>query len=201
MGGEDGEVVLTWQETGGPQVHTPSHRGFGSKVINQIIERQLGAKVTTDWNPAGIILSVRIPISSVRPPPSQKPDRAAQDDFVSQEALLDARVLVLDHEWLAAEQYGAIFIRLGAQVLGPYLKLSEAAGGDLEAIDIAVLDLAFGDDGLAFAGRLKDAGVPIVFVAEPGEKLDLPSRFASDPVLTKPASADVLIKAAARLLA
>ncbi len=200
LGGEDGEVVLTWQETGGPQVHTPSHRGFGSKVINQIIERQLGAKVTTDWNPAGIILSVRIPISSVRPPPLQKPDRAAQDDFVSQEALLDARVLVLDHEWLAAEQYGAIFIRLGAQVLGPYLKLSEAAGGDLDAIDIAVLDLAFGDDGLAFAGRLKDAGVPIVFVAEPGEKLDLPSRFASDPVLTKPASADVLIKAAARLL-
>jgi len=201
LGGEDGEVVLTWQETGGPQVQTPSHRGFGSKVINQIIERQLGAKVTTDWNPAGIILSVRIPISSVRPPPSQKPDRAAQDDFVSQEALLNARVLVLDHEWLAAEQYGAIFIRLGAQVRGPYLKLSEAAGGDLEAIDIAVLDLAFGDDGLAFAERLKDAGVPIVFIAEPGEKLDLPSRFASDPVLTKPASADVLIKAAARLLA
>ena len=200
LGGEDGEVVIIWQETGGPQVQAPSHRGFGSKVINQIIERQLGATVTTDWNPAGIILSVRIPLSSIRPPPSQKPERPVQEDFVSQEALSDARVLVLDHEWLSAEQYGAIFVRLGARVLGPYLRLSDAQDEDLDAIDIAVLDLAFREDGLAFAGRLKDAGVPIVFVVEPGERLDLPSRFSRDLVLTKPASADVLIKAAARLL-
>ena len=200
LGGEDGEVVITWQEIGGPQVQVPSHRGFGSKVINQIIERQLGAKVTTDWNPAGIILSVRIPLSSIRPPPSQEPDRAAQEDSVSQEALSHARVLVLDHEWLAADQYGAIFGRLGAEVVGPYLGLSEAEGEDIDTIDIAVLDLAFGDSGLAFAGQLKDAGVPIVFLVEAGARLDLPARFSRDPVLTKPVSADVLIKAAARLL-
>lgn len=200
LGGDDGEVVLTWEESGGPRVEPPSHRGFGSKVINQIIERQLGAVVDTNWDPEGIRLSVRIPLAQIRPDVPKEPVREAPSDHVSQEALASARVLVLDHEWLAAEQYGATFASIGAQVVGPHLNLADAIAEDASAIDIAVLDLGFGAQGQALAGQLKDAGVPIVFLVEPGETHDLPARFAKDPVLPKPASADALINAAARLL-
>lgn len=62
---EGNRLLLVWEESGGPVVTGPSHEGFGSKVINRIIKRQLGADVTTDWDPQGFKLTAVISMDRI----------------------------------------------------------------------------------------------------------------------------------------
>jgi PAS domain S-box-containing protein len=55
----DGELALRWAETGGPQVQEPSRRGFGSKIIKQMIG-QLRGEVRFDWNPQGLVCEMTV---------------------------------------------------------------------------------------------------------------------------------------------
>jgi two-component system CheB/CheR fusion protein len=56
---------LVWEERGGPQVSAPAKEGFGGKVINRIVKRQLHANVTTDWNVDGVKLVALVPIAAI----------------------------------------------------------------------------------------------------------------------------------------
>jgi PAS domain S-box-containing protein len=49
----DGWVILRWTETGGPLVNEPTHRGFGSRVIESMIG-QLKGKTSFDWRGEGL---------------------------------------------------------------------------------------------------------------------------------------------------
>src|SRR3984885_169462 len=40
--GADGQLILRWREMGGPAVQVPSHRGFGSRVIERMIGQLKG---------------------------------------------------------------------------------------------------------------------------------------------------------------
>jgi two-component sensor histidine kinase len=51
--GADGRIVLRWTETAGPAVQTPSHQGFGRRVIERMIT-QLQGKASFDWRPEGL---------------------------------------------------------------------------------------------------------------------------------------------------
>ncbi len=51
-------LALTWQETGGPPVTPPSRQGFGSIVIRQIAERELGGRSTLDYRPEGLVCTL-----------------------------------------------------------------------------------------------------------------------------------------------
>jgi two-component sensor histidine kinase len=51
--GTDGQLTLGWTETGGPAVQKPTRRGFGSRVIERMIEQSQG-EVTFDWRPEGL---------------------------------------------------------------------------------------------------------------------------------------------------
>jgi two-component sensor histidine kinase len=49
-----GNIVMVWQESGGPPVRAPSRQGFGTMAIDRMISQQLGGRVGFDWNPAGL---------------------------------------------------------------------------------------------------------------------------------------------------
>jgi PAS domain S-box-containing protein len=49
----DGWVILRWTEMGGPLVNEPTHRGFGSRVIESMIG-QLKGKTSFDWRREGL---------------------------------------------------------------------------------------------------------------------------------------------------
>jgi len=53
----DGRVILRWLETGGPAVQMPTHRGFGTRVIERMID-QLKGKASYDWRPDGLICEI-----------------------------------------------------------------------------------------------------------------------------------------------
>jgi PAS domain S-box-containing protein len=55
-----GTLSFRWQERGGPVVTKPASRGFGTKVIEQLVRRQMGGEVVLDWDPAGVTCSITI---------------------------------------------------------------------------------------------------------------------------------------------
>jgi two-component sensor histidine kinase len=58
----DGGLRLIWSEEGGrPPPREPAGRGFGSRLIKQLAERQLGGWIERDWSPSGLRLSLALP--------------------------------------------------------------------------------------------------------------------------------------------
>jgi hypothetical protein len=51
-----GQFTLRWTESGGPTIAPPIHRGCGSRIMENIIGGQLGAKVRFDWGAPGLHL-------------------------------------------------------------------------------------------------------------------------------------------------
>jgi len=49
----DGRLSLRWIESGGPTVTPPTHRGFGTRVMENIIA-QLKGEVRFDWRDQGL---------------------------------------------------------------------------------------------------------------------------------------------------
>jgi two-component sensor histidine kinase len=56
-----GDVVLTWRESGGGAVQPPIRRGFGSRLLERGVARELGGRVTLDFAPGGLVCTIRVP--------------------------------------------------------------------------------------------------------------------------------------------
>lgn len=50
----DGRVELRWSEHGGPVVAAPTHRGFGSRLLERGLSRGRKPTVTTEYRPEGL---------------------------------------------------------------------------------------------------------------------------------------------------
>jgi PAS domain S-box-containing protein len=61
--GSDGRrLAVTWQESGGPQVRKPRRRGFGSRLTERAITRELNGSVQISFDPAGLRCTFEIPL-------------------------------------------------------------------------------------------------------------------------------------------
>jgi two-component sensor histidine kinase len=58
---------LTWRETGGPAVHTPTRRSFGTRLI-ETLGKQLNGGVEMTYAPKGLVYAVDVPLSSLKSP-------------------------------------------------------------------------------------------------------------------------------------
>jgi PAS domain S-box-containing protein len=59
------ELVLTWIEVGGPAVVPPKRRGFGTRVIERCVERDLDGQIELDYDPAGLRAKMTFPMQAV----------------------------------------------------------------------------------------------------------------------------------------
>jgi two-component sensor histidine kinase len=55
-------LQLTWEESGGPLVHKPKSRGFGTRSVIASIESQLGGQALFDWRSEGLICRLLVPV-------------------------------------------------------------------------------------------------------------------------------------------
>jgi two-component sensor histidine kinase len=58
----DGRLSLRWIESGGPAVNPPTHRGFGTRVVENIIAGQLKGEVLFDWRVQGLVCEIVLPL-------------------------------------------------------------------------------------------------------------------------------------------
>ena len=56
----NGQLHLRWMETGGPVVQEPTRKGFGGKIIEQVIA-QLKGKMRFDWRANGLVCEITLP--------------------------------------------------------------------------------------------------------------------------------------------
>lgn len=105
--------------------------------------------------------------------------------------LSGCRILVVEDEYMIADDITQALVAAGAEVLGPVASAADAAeliaGGG--RIDAAILDINL-RDGAVFpaADTLAERDIPFAF-ATGYEQWSLPERFQGRPVVEKPFSA------------
>ena len=58
---EDRYLVIRWSECDGPPVTPPQRQGFGTRVVNRVIQDQKG-RLLFDWSPEGLACEITIPV-------------------------------------------------------------------------------------------------------------------------------------------
>jgi PAS domain S-box-containing protein len=59
----DGRLSLRWIELGGPPATPPTHRGFGTRVMENIIVGQLKGEMRFDWRDQGLTCEIALPLA------------------------------------------------------------------------------------------------------------------------------------------
>ncbi len=54
-----GRLILRWTETGGPAVQAPTRKGFGRRIIEQMVA-QLKGTTRFDWRAAGLVCEITL---------------------------------------------------------------------------------------------------------------------------------------------
>ena len=57
-------VEIIWSETGGPPVEMPTHRGFGSRVVESGLADMFGGEVRLDFATGGVRCTMHLPVSA-----------------------------------------------------------------------------------------------------------------------------------------
>jgi PAS domain S-box-containing protein len=64
-GGDDAAITLTWSEHGGPPVSAPSASGFGARLIDMSVTRQLSGTLHYYWRADGLRVVASIPVQTM----------------------------------------------------------------------------------------------------------------------------------------
>jgi two-component sensor histidine kinase/CheY-like chemotaxis protein len=183
-------LVLDWVESDGPEIALPQKTGFGTKVIEASIRRQLGGEYRKDWVSGGLRCHVRVPAEHFAPPGAYGSPRstivAEELPIVGTSSIRGKRILLVEDEPLVALMMSQMIGDLGGEVMGPYGTLSEAASAAIEGVDAAVLDVnVAGELVYPLAERLVRADIPMVFLTG-YDANSVDGRYAGSSILTKP---------------
>jgi len=61
IGNDADQLLIEWQETGGPPVQPPERKGFGTALIKQLVGKALRADVDIEYRPDGLICRMTLP--------------------------------------------------------------------------------------------------------------------------------------------
>jgi len=60
---EAGEARIVWRESQGRRISPPQSRGFGSRLLERGVARELGGSVVLDFPESGLVCTIRAPLS------------------------------------------------------------------------------------------------------------------------------------------
>lgn len=208
---DDGGLELNWTESGGPAVATPTRRGFGATLLQQVTGRELGGEARIEYRREGVrvvlnagaaslatapqaVETAEAPTPATRSGASDGRPRAAQP--VRIEGL---KVLIVEDALLLALELEAGLTEAGATIAGSAGDLEEAMRMSSLDIDAAVLDANLnGESVLPAAEALAARGVPFVFATGYGDDKVMPQNFTA-PVIRKPYDVTQVVAALAEV--
>jgi light-regulated signal transduction histidine kinase (bacteriophytochrome)/ActR/RegA family two-component response regulator len=188
-----GDCHLTWLESGGPEVTTPTRRGFGSNLIEKTISHDLGGTVDIEFAKEGLKAEIVLPKAHLRPVGDRR--TAVPSSVTAAPRSLEGKhVLLVEDQSLIAMDTEELLRSLGAH------KVTVAASVDvaLHAISAeqphcAVLDLNLGlTTSEDVAKELEGRSVPYVFATGYRDGTSIPDAFSTVPVVRKPVAEDAL---------
>ncbi len=191
------QLVIEWQEKGGPPVTPPKRRGFGSTIIERSIPYDLAGQSEIHYELLGVRARMVIPARYVRPDvvftkAPQQPGRAG-----TAEKLFSGTVLILEDNLIIAMDAETIMERLGAKRVDISSNVRDALRSiDKTRPDFALLDINLGtENSVPVAMKLKELGVPFAFATGYGERAPLPPELSDVPVVQKPYMPEAIITA------
>jgi DNA-binding response OmpR family regulator len=107
---------------------------------------------------------------------------------MADQVLRGVRILIVEDEYLLADDLNTALSEAGAHVLGPAASVEDATTliGNEAKIDVAILDVNLrGDMVFPLADALRERGTPFAF-ATGYDDWALPTRFADAPRIEKP---------------
>jgi two-component sensor histidine kinase/CheY-like chemotaxis protein len=188
---EPDAIVMNWREYGGPQARPPSKLGFGTRIVTNSIERQLGGKAVFEWRPEGLSCVLRVPRSEAAN--AQADSAVNRSGKTSPKSLPGHRIMIVEDEALVAMVLEDQLADLGLSIVATCPTISDAIVAiDEKAPDSAILDVNLGGQFVyPVADRLIERGIPFVFVTGYGpESVD--QRYSSVQVLEKPVERQAL---------
>lgn len=76
----DGSIfAMNWTERGGPPVSAPTHRGFGSTVVNAMAKRSVRGEVHLDYAPSGVVWTLTCPSANALEASEGEQEHAAEN--------------------------------------------------------------------------------------------------------------------------
>jgi light-regulated signal transduction histidine kinase (bacteriophytochrome) len=200
-----GACDIAWCESGGPIVHIPHKRGFGSVLIDRSIPFDLGGTSAIEYLPEGIKGFFRIParhlsLVDVVEAPHAEETVAAKE--IGGERLANTRVLILEDQLVIAVGLEQMLASAGIDEV--FTASSETEALRLIAtqqLDVAVLDVNLGTGtSMAVAEELMRRQIPFLFATGYGDSISIPVHFKQAPVLQKPYDAASVLRHLQNLL-
>lgn len=199
-GPKQGDLMLRWQERGGPPVGTPKRRGFGSTLIERVLAFEVDGHATQDFAREGLVCTIAIPQEQILPLPDRHdeagpvPARPARRGVPSSRR---RRILVVEDSALVAMDVESVVTDLGWEVVGPASRLKQARDlAESETLDGAILDVDLdGSPVFPVAEILQRRGVPFIFATGYDAVSVLPPKFHKVPTVQKPFDTASLVSA------
>lgn len=194
------ELSLEWRESGVPSVTAPTTSGFGTTLIERMIETSGGA-ASLSYGADGLICTIKLPlpqeedaILAFRAPANPSLPHISFTARASAANLEGKRILVVEDEALVAIDIEAHLTSAGCKVIGPAGTIKRAKQLILdEGCDAALVDANLAGRRVdTVAAMLTEKGVPFAFSTGYGRGA-LPAGFHYAPVLTKPFNPDELL--------
>jgi PAS domain S-box-containing protein len=171
-----GDLEIVWRERTGKPTRAPAGGGFGFRMLQQLIERQLGGRWKIDGEEEGLTYSIVLPHS-----------RSDPADAASTPGKHGLNTLIVEDEPMIALALEEMLASLRLTSVSTAMRLSEAEDFiEKGRFDIALLDLNLaGESTFDLARRLIAAGTRVVFCTG-YQAANLPADLAAARVLIKP---------------
>lgn len=180
-------LVITWIEEGVEQITPPDSFGFGSRMMTQVVTKQLEGSIDHDWRERGLCVTVVLPAHTFKRGAVKKCSKPSSPSIAPQPGQ-GRRVLIVEDDALISMEMEAALEAGGYEVIGRATSVAEA----LETIqsveiDVAVLDVDLGGEmSFPIADILMEKGIPYAFAT--GFETLTKERGYNAPALTKPVS-------------
>lgn len=196
-------IRIDWDESGGPKVTPPKNQGFGTSLIEATVSGHLKGRADLEWSPQGLRarLLIRTKAATLRASPPVGLEPPAPRAAISDSALKERRILLIEDEPLIGLHALSCLEAIGCAVIGPIARIEPAMAAAREAeFDVAILDINLaGHMTFNVADVLLSRRLPFAFCSGYTASNDIPDRFAGVPVLRKPLSEEMLIDTVALL--
>ncbi len=202
------DLVLTWQESGGPPVKKPSRKGFGTTIVDRSVPYDLGGSSEISYDPTGVIAKFRIPARHVSEqrnfsgPHVRLPHpRGPQNVKIEPDLLAGKSVLLVEDSLIIALDAEDIVTRFGATISTASTVAAAHDSLDEHRPDFAILDINLGDQtSFPVADRLLEMGIPFFFASGYGEQAKMPDDHRARMVVQKPYTTSNMARAIKELL-
>ncbi len=188
-------VAITWEERGGPEVISPTRRGFGLGLIETAIPYEMDGDASVEFLKQGLKVSFWLPETFVTPLSDVfKPTEKYKASIDNQDSTVPHYVIVVEDSMMVAIDMAEMLRSLGVKDVKTCASVAQAKRSmDAKLPDFAILDVNLRDEmSFEVAEYLIQHQIPFCFATGYGSDFRVPEGLSEYKVLTKPVELNTL---------